>query len=36
MMSTSDGRLISEEAVDTLKSHLLPLAAAATPQYPRG
>jgi len=34
MVSTSGDRLISEEAVDTLKSHLLPLAAVATPNIP--
>ncbi|MCI8910766.1 MAG: bifunctional hydroxymethylpyrimidine kinase/phosphomethylpyrimidine kinase [Oscillibacter sp.] len=34
MVATSGGRLISEEAVDTLKSRLLPLAAVATPNIP--
>ena len=34
MVSTSGDRLISEEAVDTLKSQLLPLAAVATPNIP--
>ncbi len=34
MVATSGDRLISEEAVDTLKSHLLPLAAVATPNIP--
>ena len=31
MAATSGGRLISEEAVETLKTHLLPIAAVATP-----
>ena len=34
MVSTSGDRLISEEAVETLKSHLLPLAAVVTPNIP--
>lgn len=34
MVATSGGRLISEEAVDTLKKCLLPLAAVATPNIP--
>ena len=34
MVATSGGRLISEEAVDTLKSCLLPIAAVATPNIP--
>lgn len=34
MVATSGDRLISEEAVDTLKSCLLPLAAVATPNIP--
>ena len=34
MVSTSGGRLISEEAVETLKSRLLPLAAVVTPNIP--
>ena len=34
MVSTSGDRLISEEAVDTLKSCLLPLSAVATPNIP--
>ncbi len=34
MVSTSGDRLISEEAVDTLKSCLLPLAAVVTPNIP--
>ncbi len=34
MVATSGDRLISEEAVDTLKSQLLPLAAVATPNIP--
>ena len=34
MVATSGDRLISEEAVDTLKKHLLPLAAVATPNIP--
>lgn len=34
MAATSGGRLISEEAVETLKTHLLPLAAVATPNIP--
>lgn len=34
MVATSGDRLISEEAVDTLKSRLLPLAAVATPNIP--
>ena len=34
MAATSGGRLISEEAVETLKTHLLPIAAVATPNIP--
>ena len=34
MVTTSGDRLISEEAVDTLKARLLPLAAVATPNIP--
>ena len=34
MVSTSGDRLISEDAVDTLKSSLLPLAAVVTPNIP--
>lgn len=34
MVATSGDRLISEEAVDTLKSRLLPLATVATPNIP--
>ena len=34
MVATSGGRLISQEAVETLKTHLLPLAAVATPNIP--
>jgi hydroxymethylpyrimidine/phosphomethylpyrimidine kinase len=34
MVATSGGRLISEEAVETLKTHLLPIAAVATPNIP--
>ena len=34
MVSTSGSRLLKEEAVDTLCSHLLPLAALATPNIP--
>ncbi|MCI8525912.1 MAG: bifunctional hydroxymethylpyrimidine kinase/phosphomethylpyrimidine kinase [Oscillospiraceae bacterium] len=34
MVATSGDRLISEEAVDTLKSRLLPLAAVVTPNIP--
>ncbi len=34
MVATSGDRLISEEAVDTLKNRLLPLAAVATPNIP--
>ena len=34
MVATSGDRLISEEAVDTLKSCLLPLSAVATPNIP--
>ena len=34
MVATSGDRLISEEAVDTLKARLLPLAAVATPNIP--
>ena len=34
MVSTSGSRLISEEAVDTLKSELFPLAAVITPNIP--
>ena len=34
MVATSGGRLISEEAVETLKTHLLPMAAVATPNIP--
>ncbi len=34
MVATSGGRLIAEEAVDTLKSCLLPLAAVVTPNIP--
>ncbi|MCI8623952.1 MAG: bifunctional hydroxymethylpyrimidine kinase/phosphomethylpyrimidine kinase [Provencibacterium sp.] len=34
MVATSGGRLISPEAVDALKSRLLPLAAVATPNIP--
>jgi len=34
MVATSGDRLISEEAVDTLKTRLLPLAAVATPNIP--
>ena len=34
MVSTSGDRLISEEAVETLKSRLLPLAAVVTPNIP--
>ncbi len=36
MIATSGSRLISEEAVEALKSQLLPLAAVLTPQHPRG
>ena len=34
MVATSGGRLISQEAVETLKTHLLPLATVATPNIP--
>ena len=34
MVATSGGRLISQEAVETLKTHLLPMAAVATPNIP--
>ena len=34
MVATSGGRLISQEAVETLKTHLLPLAIVATPNIP--
>lgn len=34
MVATSGDRLISEEAVDTLKTHLLPLATVVTPNIP--
>ena len=34
MAATSGGRLISQEAVEMLKTHLLPLAAVATPNIP--
>lgn len=34
MVATSGGRLISQEAVEMLKTHLLPLAAVATPNIP--
>lgn len=34
MVATSGSKLISDEAVDTLKSHLLPLAAVLTPNIP--
>ena len=36
MVTTSGDRLISEEAVDTLKARLLPLAAVADPEYTGG
>ncbi len=36
MVATSGDRLISEEAVDTLKRRLLPLATVATPNIPEG
>lgn len=32
--NTTGGRLISQEAVETLKTHLLPIAAVATPNIP--
>ena len=34
MVATSGGRLISQEAVETLKTHLLPLATVVTPNIP--
>lgn len=34
MVATSGSKLISDEAVDTLKEHLLPLAAVLTPNIP--